>query len=163
MNQPMAEKQKAVFFWIIGGGFTFLGLLSFTLGGFVTLRGMRTNQWPATTGRIIESKVNESPGKGRKYVVSVRYAYEVDGQKFEGNSMGYGTKDYSRSRARKELSLFPMGKEVQVYYDPAAPSQCVLFKGIGLSWLAITIGLIQLVIGLLVIFHMARKKTAQIK
>ena len=58
----------------------------------------------------------------------------------------------------EEQSRFAPGKEVQVYYDPTAPSRSVLIKGIGLSWLAMALGLMALVIGLLVMFYMVRSR-----
>jgi hypothetical protein len=94
----------------------------------------------------------------------VLYSYHINGQKFEGDRLRYGNKSYkSWVSAKDEQLLFPAGKEVQVYYDPKTPHQSVLIKGIGLSWLALALGLMGFVIGLSVMFHMARAKTAQIR
>ncbi len=175
MNQPMAEKQQAVVKWIFGGGFTFLGLLFVMIGGFEFLQGLKTNDWPAAAGKIVDSKIVESEVSGssgrrktsssdRDYTVDVRYSYEVEGRKLEGDRLRYGNESHdSRASAMEEQSRFAPGKEVQVYYDPKTPNRSVLIKGIGLSWLALALGLMGLVIGLVVMFHMARKKNAKIK
>lgn len=172
MNQPIAEKQQSVVGWIFGGMFTLIGLLFLVIGGFQLRQGLKTNDWPATAGRIIESKVSDSserrePGSrfsSKKYTVRVLYSYHVNDQKFEGDRLRYGNKSYkSWVSAKDEQLLFPAGKEVQVYYDPMSPHQSVLIKGIGLSWLALALGLMGLVIGLSAMFHMARAKTAQIR
>jgi hypothetical protein len=172
MNQPIAEKQQSVVGWIFGGMFTLIGLLFLVIGGFQLRQGLKTNDWPATAGRIIESKVSGSserrePGSrfsSKKYTVRVLYSYHINGQKFEGDRLRYGNKSYkSWVSAKDEQLLFPAGKEVQVYYDPMSPHQSVLIKGIGLSWLALALGLMGFVIGLSVMFHMARAKTAQIR
>ncbi len=163
MNQPMAEKQQSVVGWIFGGGFTLIGLLFLVIGAFQLRQGLKTNGWPATVGSMIASEVYYGPGTDRDYTVNVRYSYEVNGQKFESDRLRYGNKSYEHwSSAKDEQLLFTPGKEVQVYYDPISPHQSVLIKGIGYSWLALALGLMALVIGLVVMFHMARKKTAQI-
>jgi hypothetical protein len=175
MNQPMAEKQQAVVGWIFGGGFTLIGLLFLLIGGFQLRQGLKTNDWPAAAGRIVESKIVEkkvdgSSGRRRSrisdmdYTVDVRYSYEVEGQKFEGDRLRYGNESHdSRASAMEEQSLFAPGKALQVYYDPKTPSQSVLIKGIGLSWLGMALGLMALVIGLLVVFYMVRSRAARIR
>ncbi|MFY7817054.1 MAG: DUF3592 domain-containing protein [Akkermansiaceae bacterium] len=171
----MAEKQQSLFGWGFGGGFTFLGLLFLIIGGFQLRQGLKTNDWPVTEGSIVESKIVEEKASGSsgrrrargfdmKYTVHVRYSYEVNGQKFESDRLRYGNESHdSRASANDEQLLYSPGKAVQVYYDPMSPHQSVLIKGIGLSWLAMALGLMGLVIGLSVMFHMARAKTAQIR
>jgi hypothetical protein len=158
--------------WIFGGGFTFVGLLFVMIGGFEFRQGLLTSDWPTAAGKIIESKVSGSSGRrspGSRstdwdYTVDIRYSYEVDGQKFEGDRLRYGNESHnSWTSAKDEQSLYPPGKAVQVYYDPTTPNRSVLIKGIGLSWLAMALGLMALVIGLVVMLHMARARTAKIK
>lgn len=175
MNRHSSGQLQTVVGWIFGGGFTFLGLLFVIIGGFEFRQGLRTNDWPAAAGRIVESKIVERKVDGssgrrrtrssdRDYTVDVRYSYEVEGQKFEGDRLRYGNESHdSRASANDEQLLYPQGKAVQVYYDPKTPSQSVLIKGIGLSWLAMALGLMALVIGLVVIFRMARARAAKIK
>jgi hypothetical protein len=168
-QRSSAQMPKAVG-WIFGGGFTLLGLLFVMIGGFEFRQGLRTNDWPAAAGKIIESKVSGSSGRrspGSRstnwdYTVDVRYSYEVDGQKFEGDRLRYGNESHdSWISAKDEQSLYPPGKAVQVYYDPKTPNRSVLIKGIGLSWLGMALGLMALVIGLVVMFRMARARAGK--
>ena len=175
MNRHSSGQLQTVVGWIFGGGLTLLGLLFVIIGGFEFRQGLKTNDWPAAAGRIVESKIVERKVDGssgrrrtrssdRDYTVDVRYSYEVEGQKFEGDRLRYGNESHdSRASAMEEQSRFAPGKEVQVHYDPKTPSQSVLIKGIGLSWLGMALGLMALVIGLVVIFHMARARAAEIK
>ncbi len=180
MNRHSSGQLQTVVGWIFGGSFTLLGLLFVIIGGFEYRQGLKTNDWPAAAGRIVESKIVESKiverkvdgssgrrrtrSSDRDYTVDVRYSYEVEGQKFEGDRLRYGNESHdSRASAMEEQSLFASGKEVQVYYDPKTPSQSVLIKGIGLSWLGMALGLMALVIGLVVMFHMVRSRAARIK
>ena len=175
MHRHSSGQLQTVVKWIFGGSFTFLGLLFLMIGGFQLQQGLKTNDWPAAEGRIVESKIVEGKASGssgrrrsrgfdRKYTVHVRYSYEVNGQKFESDRLRYGNESHdSRASANDEQLLYSPGKAVQVYYDPMSPHQCVLIKGIGLSWLAMALGLMGLVIGLSVMFYMATAKTVQIR
>jgi hypothetical protein len=163
MNRHSSGQPQTIVGWIFGGGFTFLGLLFLIIGGFEFRQGLKANDWPAAAGGIVESKVTATPGTDHDYTVNVRYSYEVDGQKFEGDRLRYGNESHKWASAKEEQALYPPGKAVQVYYDPKTPSQSVLIKGIGLSWLAMALGLMALVIGLVVMFHLARARAAKIK
>jgi hypothetical protein len=159
MNRHSSGQLQTVVGWIFGGSFTLLGLLFVMIGGFEFRQGMKTNDWPAAAGRIVESKVTSSPGAHHDYTVNVRYSYEIDGQKFEGDRLRFGNKSYSKwTSAKKEQALYPPREEVQVYYNPTNPSQSVLIKGIGVSWMMMALGLMALVIGLVVMFHMVRSR-----
>ncbi len=172
MNRHSSGQLQTVVGWTFGGSFTLLGLLFVMIGGFEFRQGLKTNDWPAAAGRIVESKIVEkkvdgSSGRSRSriserdYTVDVRYSYEVEGRRFEGDRLRYGNESHdSRASAREEQSLLAVGKEVQVYYDPKTPSQSVLIKGIGLSWLGMALGMMALVIGLVVMFHMVRSRAS---
>jgi hypothetical protein len=57
-------------------------------------------------------------------------------------------------------SLYPAGKEVQVFYDPKNPKSSVLLKGSGTTWLAMGLGSMALVLGSATMVHMARARRA---
>ncbi len=54
------------------------------------------------------------------------------------------------------LGGYPRGKEVEVFYDPDNPQSSVLIKGIGLSWLAVGLGGIAFILGLVVFIKTAK-------
>lgn len=164
MNRHSSGQPQTIIGWIFGGGFTFLGLLFVMIGGFEFRQGLKANDWPAAAGKIVESKVTATPGTDHDYTVDVRYSYEVDGQKFEGDKLRFGNESHdSRASAMEEQLLYPPGKAVQVHYDPTTPSRSVLIRGIGLSWVMMALGLMAFVIGLVVMFHMVRSRAAKIK
>ena len=162
MTTSTNDEMPAAFRWIFCIGFMFIGLVFFVLGGYQLLQGLKTKDWPAAPGKILSSKVQSgirnSHGpvrttgtSGRRYSVDVRYRYEVDGQEFEGSRLRYGSVSYkSRSKAQKVKNRYPPGKELEVFYDQRNPQSSVLVKGIGLSWLAIGLGAIAFILGLVV-------------
>jgi|LakMenE18May11ns_1017448.scaffolds.fasta_scaffold9524253_1 hypothetical protein len=166
MNSSQAEQLRAVIGWIFASGFMFLGLVFLALGGYEFWQGLKTKNWPAAPGRIIESEIESISSTSRSssrvsrrvtdYSVRIRYSYEAAGQKLEGKRLQYGYNSHDdRSSAKNEQSRYPPGKEVQVFYDPTNPKRSVLVKGSGTSWLAVGLGLTAFLLGLFTMVYMA--------
>jgi hypothetical protein len=62
----------------------------------------------------------------------VRYGYVVDGREWTSDRISAGnfTIGDGRKQAERTLREFPMGKEVTVFYDPAAPGEALLKTGL---------------------------------
>lgn len=110
-----------------------LGLLifgAFVIAGLYTAYAVATelplaveaNDWPATQGVVVESKLSRRKGKSRHRLV---YSYEADHQFFESRRiafMGGVFRDNPRSTANR----YPKGESVTVYYAPDRPEISVL-------------------------------------
>jgi hypothetical protein len=173
MNPLQVGQLNKVVGWVFVAGFMSLGIFFVALGGYEFWEGSKTKVWPATSGRVIESEIetrsssSHRHGKASRrdtdYSVGVRYSYEVAGQKFEGQRLRYGNESHDKqSSAKQEQSLYPAGKEVQVFYDPGNPQSSVLVKGSGSSWLAMVLGSMALVIGAVTMVYLARARRAGI-
>jgi hypothetical protein len=171
MNASQVDQLKAVVGWIFAAGFMFLGILFLALGGYEFWEGSKTKDWPAAPGRMIESAIETRSSSSRPhgrssrrdtdYSVRVRYSYEVAGQKLEGQRLQYGNKSHDKQSSAKQVqSLYPAGKEVQVFYDPKNLKSSVLLKGSGATWLAMGLGSMALVLGSATMVHMARARRA---
>lgn len=159
MKKSQEYLLKSLIGWIFVVVFTFVGVIFLALGGYEFWQGLKTKDWPAAPGTILESEIESKSSTSRSsrrgsrrdtdYRVKLRYSFEVAGQKLEGTRLQYGDKSHDeRSTAMQEKSRYPVGKEVQVYYDPTNPISSVLVKGIGTSWRAIVLGLLALVLGI---------------
>ena len=102
-----------------------------------------SKRWPVAQGSVVSTRArlqssstgNSSPSS-YSYAFEVTYAYEVDGEQYEGDrfSLGEGS---TASRAFPERSDaqvaasrdYPTGSEVDVYYDPENPASAVLKPG----------------------------------
>jgi hypothetical protein len=66
------------------------------------------------------------------YSHHIEYRYTVDGQQLTGDrvwtSDGNSSSNVS-TFAKNAVASYPVGKEVAVHYDPAAPAVCVLEPG----------------------------------
>ena len=169
MDATQVDQIKTVVGWIFAAGLGFLGIVFLSLGGYEFWQGSKTQDWPAAQGRIseaeIETRSRSSHRHGRAsrrdtdYSVRIRYSYEVAGQKLEGQRLQYGYNSHDElSSAKQEQSLYPSGKDVQVFYDPKNPKSSVLLKGSGSSWLAMGLGFMALVLGLVTMIYMARAR-----
>jgi len=104
-------------------------------------RAMR--KWPKTPGRIVRSDVtttveqHDRSGSARDYSVTmyvprIVYAYEVDGNAFQGDNIGWSSSANTPAVAEKQVKRFPLQTQVQVFYDPDDPTQSTLAPPRGL-------------------------------
>jgi Protein of unknown function (DUF3592) len=103
------------------------------LAGRLTVqRGTGTEAWPAVSGVVIDCAITADREAGRqRFRPVVRYRYEVDGQRYEGNriqwAMDQGFRKYTR--ARRLLDRYRAGSTINVHYDPSRPGTAVLQTG----------------------------------
>jgi hypothetical protein len=97
-------------------------------------RGFRTRlaqRWPQVRGEIIVARVAEYAGRnGYTYEPSVRYRYEVNGRIYDSDRIRFAsTLDLpnSHSSAERVLQSYQRGSQVPVHYNPADPSDAVLY------------------------------------
>ncbi|WP_309888848.1 DUF3592 domain-containing protein [Archangium sp.] len=95
-------------------------------------RQLQSMSYSRTTGTITHSTVTESSDSdGTTYGFDVRYLYEVNGQRYQGNHYRYNQWSASNRSVAKALEQrFPLGATVPVFHDPEAPDDAVLFTGV---------------------------------
>jgi hypothetical protein len=115
--------------------------------GWTIVQSARASaEWPTVEGRITRSVVRHSTDAegGDSYSPEVAYTYAVSGRAFEGERIKFGENSYgSRSRAEAIAAGYPVGRQVEVYYEPANPSNAVLEPGLSAgSYIVLGIGLL---------------------
>jgi hypothetical protein len=115
-----------------------VGLLWSALVLYFVILAQQTRRWPSTTGQIVEAEVREvrsrstssTPGS-ISYMPLVTYEYEVGGEVLRSAQITFGAGKTFRDRAAAELELsrYPVGCRLPVYYDPARPRRAVLQQG----------------------------------
>jgi hypothetical protein len=118
----------------------------------VTL-GKSSDHWKRTSGVIVTSDVAlDYARKGSNYNPVVEYTYQAGGNECKSSRISFPQPtSEAHDRALTFVQDYPVGKQLDVYYDPNKPSDACLTKGIKDSYLgsmATFIG-IMLVIGLL--------------
>ena len=93
--------------------------------------------WKMTFGKIVESgtRTVKKRRKGGTYVPNVIYEYEVGGQDYRNNRVHFGFNPPTSvlSWVEEVAAPYPVGKRVNVYYDPQNPANAVLDKTAPLS------------------------------
>ncbi|MBN2501351.1 MAG: DUF3592 domain-containing protein [Anaerolineales bacterium] len=136
--------------WIVGGS-TVAVILSIILsvictivplaavGWFIYSRFQKakdvqqaSQNWLATTGRVIKSRVEVSGGEVASVYPRVIYEYEVEGVKYQADQIKAGDKFWAArtsQEAYNTIDRYPEGLEVTVYYNPANPAEATLERG----------------------------------
>ncbi len=112
--------------------------------------------WPSTAGQINESRVAHSThtdtdgDSSDSYTPYVEYTYQVAGQDYTGKDLSFGFKQGygNASKAQAMLAKYPVGAQVNVYYDPVDPQKAVLERQAGGYGAGLVLGIIFIVIGL---------------
>jgi hypothetical protein len=119
--------------------------------------GYKSTKWPTTDGIVIESRIGKNiPSSTDKvrtptFYPIVRYEYNAQGTKYTCNRIRFsgGTGD-KRSKAKKYVDKYPVGKAVIVYYYPDDPKTAVLEPGmVWTAFMASLGGLVFLFVGVI--------------
>lgn len=141
----------------------FLALLTLALPLFLygtfyvargILRGLQSTVWRETSGVILLSKV-EQYYRGKdvaKEMLHLAYHYSVDGEVRQGTRVSFNSFAWFFGDLKKLEAKYPQNREVAVYYDPLAPENAVLEKGIARADVALLCVLVLIDAGVLLIW-----------
>ena len=124
----------------------YVGSLMIVIGvGFIGwsfhMRGVAaaSEAWPAAPGEITASEVthsvkqsSSSSGNNWRYIPRVEYRYELDGAEYSNDNIQFVSVSWEfneRFKAERVTKPYPVGKAVDVFYDPTDPGNSVLLKG----------------------------------
>lgn len=92
----------------------------------------KVKPWTSTPGTMVTSQmkfVKFGRGGGRTPVPVVEYSYHVNGQAYTGSRLFPAAGSLSGgSIFKKVMARYPVGAQVDVYYDPQNPEDSVLEK-----------------------------------
>ena len=119
-------------------GFIILALMCFPVAAWFFASIQRdvmlsrlSRTWPTVPGvllqRTTEKRVSRS---GVSYIVSLKYAYEVGGRKYEGEQLAFAPQRIDSGGLLDSLLLkYVVNAAVTVHYNPADPPDAVLETG----------------------------------
>jgi hypothetical protein len=112
--------------------FILMGFGLFLWGWRGTRNASKSQSWPATTGRILSSEVEQrySSESGTSFYPQIVFEYDVQGQRYKSNQINFGAQaSYGMtSVAQNKILQYPVGRLVPVSYNPENPTQAVLEK-----------------------------------
>lgn len=136
----------------LGAIFGIVGLCIILFLGWPVLQNAKASQqWPSTKGAVTASEVIRSRSDdGVQYKPEILYNYRVGKEDYQQGNIRYDG-DWSTSSstyANRMVQKYPVGKQVDVYYDPDDPFEAVLEPGTSwASYSLIGFGLIFFLIG----------------
>jgi hypothetical protein len=122
----------------MGMFFVVVGLIFIAGGAVLQLRararGAKAQAWPTTAGVVIASEVvTRAMGNSTVLIPVVTYRYEVAGAALESMGLRLGAPQFFNSKPKAEAlaARYPVGSQVTVHYDPAAPATAALDPKVG--------------------------------
>lgn len=138
-------------------------LVLLVLGIYLVVFSLRSKKkaeesqnWPNVPGTVTQTEVKRSVNRdddgneSYAYYPKIEYTYQVGGQTLTGKRLAFGGQVAQKNPAsvQKDLERYPVGGQVNVYYDPNKPSEAVLERQAGgLKW-GLIVGIICLVLSL---------------
>ncbi|HJT36560.1 MAG TPA: DUF3592 domain-containing protein [Pirellulales bacterium] len=112
--------------------FVFVGVEVIVMMLVMASLGRASWRWTRAPGRIVQSYVQQT-GNG-DYKTCISYRYQADGIDYDSGTISHIGKAISGMRDsyetyRAEILRFPIGLEVDVFYDPNQPPVAVLERG----------------------------------
>lgn len=132
---------------IILGLFVVAGLVATIWGLRVIIIARRSLEWPSVEGKIEVSKVSSDEFD---LLPNIEYSYCIGQRTFQQVLKFPSDITPTKEFALNYVEKYPIGKKVQVYYNPANPNHSTLEPGLAKGdWLILAIGLGMLIIGVL--------------
>jgi len=152
------RKSNATFFGII---FTIAGGLMFYFFGLPPLKyAFESGSWPMTSGTITKSEVESWMKDGKsQYAAVIKYRYQLEGKEYFSYNIGVNNSsgNNNMSAAKEIVQDYPVGKVVDVFYDPELPDSAALIPGVRAGDVALAGGMLLFaIIGLLVLFRIIK-------
>ncbi len=158
----MESKQSSIFI-------SFVFALVFIVGGWLFYKHVSqtiideansSKDWPTVQGMVSSSDIRSSISDGDKmYSIELLYAYTVRGENYTGDRVSaVSTSTSSLSDVDEDLSKYPEGGLVTVYYNPEVPSISMLEPGADFFTYIITYGpLLFCLVGLVMLLQVLKR------
>ncbi|MDD5393582.1 MAG: DUF3592 domain-containing protein [Thiothrix sp.] len=121
---------------IVGLPFVLLGVLFIFLAKRNAKRAEESLTWPSVRGTITSSMLAsfDSDDSPTTYQPKVEYEYTVANQPYTGKRIAFGVAGSgNEAAARKVVVQYAIGSAVEVFYNPAKPSDAVLERSAAAS------------------------------
>jgi hypothetical protein len=131
-----------------------IGIGIFLIGYFQMRKSRKAASWPSTVGTIRKAEIyreqsTDYESTSASLGVRVKYTFQASGQQHVGKRIRFDNVLYATNKqAQKALEDYPIGKPVQVFFDPQNPDNCVLQKKNTTGAMLLIVGAIIAIIGL---------------
>lgn len=139
---------------LVGLPFLFIALIFIVLWLRSRAKVSAARQWPSVSGKVLFGTVEQrrsrsgQSGMSTSYYPSVVYEYMVNGQRYQNNRVTLGSEvgRGSYTAVERKVASYPVGSQVEVYYNPDNPLDAALEKSAPAGNLFLIIALVILAI-----------------
>jgi len=139
----LPNPENALFVTLSAG----LGIFLLLLGVVQQRQALAMQTWPSAAGVVISSEMRSYKTwidniQRTLYTPAIVYRYPVGGREYTSDRYSLGAEEGWGNPAilEKTLARFPVDAQVTVYYNPQAPAESVLQRGVKGGWLIWTLG-----------------------
>lgn len=127
VNGPYVYSGCLLFF----GGGMLIGAIMAIQDGLRAKRVAKTmHTFPSVPGEVIESKVNFTVSKYgvKRFFPYIEYRYEANSKSYKSINVlpGQFTESLDEQWAKNWVDAYPVGRSIEVFYDPKNPKICVV-------------------------------------
>ena len=135
----------------------FMGLAFTVMGTYATVQQMRVASFLPVAGVVTDSHVDSSTDSDghTSYYPRVTFRYEVDGNEYRDGQLRIVAIGGGSKSAQRRAGQYPVGKEVDAFYDPSDPSVAVIQTDV--AWMTMffaVIGMLLMGIGVFMVVRM---------
>jgi hypothetical protein len=110
-----------------------IGIGIFLVGFFQMKKSRAAASWPSAPGMIRKAEIGRDQSVDHEATATLKlcieYNFQASGGEHTGTRIRFDeTLYHSMKEAQKELSRYPVGGPVTVFFDPQNPAECVLEK-----------------------------------
>lgn len=109
--------------------------------------------WPTVEARVVHSEVTRTYSKYHtaSHHPRIAYQYRIDDATYVSSQLDWGRFGTTEAEAQRVADSYPVGRVIQVYYDPSRPHRSVIERrGWGIAIFLLLLGLGFTALGLLV-------------
>jgi len=99
---------------------------------------IRTKYWPKAIGEIVSSSLHESRRRTKnksyvnQYTADIEYVYSVQGNEYNSKKIKWSDHASTSESVHQDiLDQYPVGQQVDVFYNPEKPSVGLLVPSVG--------------------------------
>lgn len=133
LSQAQRTRNQRLVAARIAGGFTILiAAIVLPIWGLDYKRGGDSALWPRAAGNVASSEVRQDYVRRKTvYRPQITYRFRVEGREHTGNRIFFGSSSFQREEEAKEYAAkYPVGKAVEVRYQPGRPEMSILEPGL---------------------------------
>lgn len=98
----------------------------------MVIQTMHSWSYPVTHGAITHSEVRRNAGaNGKSIRAEVKYQFRIADRNFTGSTLSFFNMNWSsRQEADRVVQSLPVGKQVEVFYNPSEPNDSALSRSL---------------------------------